>query len=311
MSLSRPRRSLAAALVLAALSASASAQLANGGAESGALTPWVPDLSGAATGNPAIIKAVTTQVQTDPPVFPAVGGWFFSFATQPAGLPGAFVRMSQTVALASPPPALALTGRVQTELGDFGEARLDILDAGASVIASTTLGPLVSDNVWSTFFLDVDVPPTAAQCRVRLTGTVQTGQAVNVFWDALVLGKSPWTHVGTGLAGTAGVPTIDGSGPLLAGEPIVLSLDDARPNAASWLVIGFSALQAPFKGGVLVPDPDLVLPLPTGPLGALDLAATWPAGVPSGFSIWFQWWVQDPVAPQGFAATGGLKGTTP
>jgi hypothetical protein len=307
----QPRRAAASLLFLAGIAAPASAQLLNGGAESGGLSPWVPDLTGATTGNPSIIKAVTTQVQTDPPVFPAMGGWFFSFATQPAGPAGSFVRLSQTVGLSGPPPALALTGRIQTEFGDFGEARLELLNAGASVIASATLGPMVSDNVWSGFFVDVDVPPSATQCRVRLTGTVQAGASVNVFWDALALGSSPWSKVGAGLAGTSGVPVIDGSGPLLGGEPITLSLDAARPNSAAWLVLGLSALQAPFKGGVMVPNPDLVFPVPTGPLGSLDLTSTWPAGVPAGFSLWFQWWIQDPAGPVGFAASGGLKGTTP
>ena len=306
-----PSRPLLAAVLLSALAAPLSAQLVNGGAESGTLAPWVPDLSGATTGNPSIIQAVTTQVQTDPPVFPAVGGWFFSFATQPSGAPGAFVRLSQVVNLVAPPSELALTGLIQTEFGDFGEARLELLGAGGALLSTEALAPLVSDNAWSSVYLDAAVPPGAVQCRVTLRGTVQTGTAVNVFWDALALGASPWTSVGSGLAGTAGVPLIDGDGPLVAGEPVSIALQDARPNSTAWLVIGLSALNAPFKGGTLVPDADLLFALPTGPLGALELPAVWPAGLPSGFSLWFQWWIQDPVGPVGFAASAGLRGTTP
>ena len=309
--MSRPIRAAFAALLLVAFVPAAPAQLANGGAETGSLAPWTPDLSGAPLGNPSIIKAVTTQVQTAPPAFPATGGWFFSFATQPAGPAGSHVRLSQTVPISGSPPALALTGRVQTEFGDFGEARLQLLDAGGGIVATESIGPLVSDLAWSSFFVDIDVPTAAVQCRVTLTGTVQTGTAVNVFWDDLALGTSPWTKVGAGLAGIAGVPLIDGAGPLTAGSPLVLSLDAAKPASTAWLVIGLSALKAPFKGGVMIPKPDITVALPTGALGALDVPATWPAGLPSGFVLWFQWWVQDPAGPAGFAASRGLRGTTP
>jgi len=308
----RPHVTALAALLLAAVVPAAPAQLLNGGAESGSLSPWVPDLSGASTGNPSIIKAVTAQVQTAPPVAPATGGWFFSFATQPAGPAGSHVRMSQAVAVtAGSPPALALTGRVQTEFGDPGEARLQMLGPGGNVLATETLGPLVSDGAWSPFFVDIDVPAGATQCRVTLTGSVQTGAAVNVFWDDLALLASPWAKVGPGLPGTAGLPLIDGAGPLTAGSSLVLSLHDARPASTAWLLIGLSALNAPFKGGIMTPKPDISVALPTGPLGTLVVPATWPSGLPSGFPLWFQWWVQDPAGPAGFAASEGLRGTTP
>ena len=295
----------------ALLAVPGAAQLVNGGAETGSLAPWTPDLSGASSGNSAIIKAVTTQVQTAPPVFPAVGARFFSFATQVAGPAGASVSMQQTVALSAPPQVLALTGRIQTEFGDFGEVLLEILDAGGGVLTSADSGHLVSDLLWSGVFVQVDVPASAASCRVTLTGTVVTGMAVNVFWDELALGASPWSLVGPGLAGEHGVPVIAGSGPLVGDEPFSIALDGAATNTTAWFVLGFTDLSAPFKFGVMVPYPDLVVPLPTGPNGALLLAGAWPVGVPSGVSIWAQWWVVDAVGPLGFASTRGVRGTTP
>ena len=312
--MSCPRAIVTACLALiftACLAVPSTAQLVNGDAETGSLAPWTPDLSGASSGNSSIIKSVTTQVQTAPPVFPSAGARFFSFATQVAGPAGAFVSMRQTAPLTSPPPVLALTGRIQTEFGDFGDVLLEILDAGGAVISSATVEDLVSDLTWSGFFVDVDVPAAAAQCRVTLTGTVVTGMAVNVFWDELTLGASPWSLVGPGLAGTLGVPVIEGSGPLVGDEPFSIALDGAATNTTAWFVLGLSALSAPFKFGVMVPHPDLVVPLPTGPDGALLLPGTWPAGVPSGVSIWAQWWILDGAAPLGFASTRGLRGTTP
>lgn len=62
---------------------------------------------------------------------------------------------------------------------------------------------------------------------------------------------------------------------------------------------------------MLVPFPNLLVALPTGPSGSFALSATWPAGVPAGLSIFLQAWVPDPAGVFGFAATNALQGTTP
>jgi hypothetical protein len=84
------------------------------------------------------------------------------------------------------------------------------------------------------------------------------------------------------------------------------------PSTATTLIAGVSALQAPFKGGVLVPVPDVLLPgLPLDASGALSLQSTWPASAPAGFSFWLQFWTPDAGAPKGFAASNGVMGTAP
>jgi hypothetical protein len=70
-------------------------------------------------------------------------------------------------------------------------------------------------------------------------------------------------------------------------------------------------VNAPFKGGVLVPSPELLL---TGlPLsgGALSLQGLWPVGIPSGFTLWLQFWTADGGAPKGFSASHALSATAP
>jgi hypothetical protein len=125
-------------------------------------------------------------------------------------------------------------------------------------------------------------------------------------------GTSPWTLLGGGLAGAGGVPLLTGDGTLAAGDAVALQLSGAAPAAPASLVVGLSALNAPFKGGVLVPAPDALLSgLVTDALGGWLLAGTWPAGVPSGTSAWFQAWVTDAAGPTGLAASGGLLATTP
>jgi hypothetical protein len=121
-----------------------------------------------------------------------------------------------------------------------------------------------------------------------------------------------WFDLGAGLAGTSGTPVLAGDGGLEGGDAVSLSLSGALPNSIASLIVGFSALGAPFKGGTLVPHPDLIIPdLPTGPLGELTLTGVWPPGFPPGFSLFMQEWVVDAGGPAGLAATNALRAVTP
>jgi hypothetical protein len=121
-----------------------------------------------------------------------------------------------------------------------------------------------------------------------------------------------WTDLGLGLAGAGGTPSLAGTGTLIGGQPVTLALTGAKVASTAALVIGLHQANAPFKGGTLVPMPDLLITgLPTGPSGALALSTTWPAGLPSGFTLHFQQWVVDATGPHGFTATNGLSATTP
>ena len=94
--------------------------------------------------------------------------------------------------------------------------------------------------------------------------------------------------------------------------PFGLVLRDGAPGAAAWFIFGLSELSLPFKGGVLVPNPLLVLPAPPiSGQGVSSLAATWPSGVPSGIQLWVQCWIADASGPAGFTASNAVMGTTP
>ena len=127
------------------------------------------------------------------------------------------------------------------------------------------------------------------------------------------LGSEPagtWTDLGQGLPGSAGQPVLVGTGPLVGGTPVTLALSLAASSSPVTLVVGFSLLQAPFKGGTLVPFPNLLIGgLVTGAGGGLVLSTTWPNGVPAGTSLYFQDWIADPLT--GFSASNGLQATTP
>jgi FG-GAP-like repeat len=121
-----------------------------------------------------------------------------------------------------------------------------------------------------------------------------------------------WQRLGHSLAGGAGLSRLEGTGPLVAGTPVGLRVEGALPSAAGILVVGLSVLEAPFKGGVMVPDADWLL---TGPLtdaeGALTIAGNIPAGVPSGTTIAAQVWFADGSGPAGYSATWGVAATSP
>ncbi len=120
-----------------------------------------------------------------------------------------------------------------------------------------------------------------------------------------------FTDLGNGLAGTTGLPTLEGLGPLTAGSAISLTLANAKPASSWWLVIGFAQINAPFKGGVLVPSANLLIgPLPTLG-GSLPLVDTWPPGLPSGLALYFQAWISDAAGPKNFAASNGVKALVP
>jgi len=172
---------------------------------------------------------------------------------------------------------------------------------------------------WGT--LSFDIAAEAALNGVDLDGTFyvaigeETGLPLGFFGgihlDALQIDADPWTDLGNALAGTHGDPVLTGDGPLLGNEPVTLSLTNALESSTTGLVIGLSQVNASFKGGVLVPDADLILLFATDAGGELVLAATWPPGVPPASTFYFQEWIEDPAGPVGFAASNGISGTTP
>ncbi len=157
---------------------------------------------------------------------------------------------------------------------------------------------------------------------VSADGRVIVGRAINPNSDVeayrVDLPPDPWAELGGALEGTPGVafpsepPELNAVGTLVAGQLVRLELLNARPSAQASLVIGLSALNAPLLGGTLVPDPlSIVPPFSTNNQGQLALTSPWPAGVPSGVDIYYQYWIDDPQGPAGYSASNGLRSTTP
>ena len=161
------------------------------------------------------------------------------------------------------------------------------------------------------------LPITGIQQHVRGYSMSDSGRhvAVEVTLEggievALSIDRGPWRSTGSSLAGTSGAPRLRAFGQLAADTPMTVRLTDAAPSSLAFLVMGVARADTPLFGGTLVPTPDAILHnLPTDAHGALELPATWPAGVPAGIPFYLQAWVADPGAPKDFAASNGVVGT--
>jgi hypothetical protein len=121
-----------------------------------------------------------------------------------------------------------------------------------------------------------------------------------------------WTDLGYGLAGVSGVPSLVGAGSLVGGSPGSLVLSSAKASSPATLFVSLVNSPSPFKGGLLVTVPVLLSAgVVTNAGGGVTLPFTWPSGVPSLTSFYFQFAVQDPAGPKGAALSNALKATTP
>jgi hypothetical protein len=121
------------------------------------------------------------------------------------------------------------------------------------------------------------------------------------------------TSFGAGCAGAGGfVPRLALEGCPQAGRMLTLRLEDTLGHTTALLLFGAAPGALPLPNGcTLLVAPllplQLVLPITGGGAGggSLAVSATLPMTVPSG-SFTMQAFVVDPVAPGGYAATGGL-----
>lgn len=127
---------------------------------------------------------------------------------------------------------------------------------------------------------------------------------------AACLQASPWADLGKTKPGSTGTPKLAGSGPLTPGSSNALQLTGACPNCTAMLIVGFSEIDLPLRGGTLVPDPVLVLAQQIDASGALTLPFTWPADADAGLTIFLQFWINDTASSFGVSASNGLVGVS-
>ncbi|RKY20586.1 MAG: hypothetical protein DRQ55_07190 [Planctomycetota bacterium] len=118
----------------------------------------------------------------------------------------------------------------------------------------------------------------------------------------------PWTTAGPNSAPPRLLPPLLApTGSLAPGSANTLLVAGATACSAVFLVVGASALLQPFKGGVLGPQPTLLLSLSSDASGRAELAFVGPS-VPAGLLIWAQAWVPPGT---GWSSSMTLRGLTP
>jgi len=166
-----------------------------------------------------------------------------------------------------------------------------LLSSASSTTDTVALGDLDADD-------DIDVVSSDITA-----GTVEwyENPVANPFWDT----------VGPGTPGSAGVPSLMGTGLLKPGSALSLEVSGALASAPTYLIAGLSQLLAPFKGGVLVPQPDVIVSgLLTDPTGGLALNLPWVTDAPAGLTLTLQFWIADAAGPVGYSATNGISRVT-
>ncbi|MCC6781354.1 MAG: hypothetical protein IT457_00815 [Planctomycetes bacterium] len=154
-------------------------------------------------------------------------------------------------------------------------------------------------------------------CGARYRGAFAAGCNWLTGWTASeafgFTPREPWADLGKSLAGTNGYPTLCGSGTLAGNTNVTVAMANAQPGAGFVWVIAFARFDFPIFGGTLIPNP--AAGFSAGSVadgtGASSLTFAWPAGVPSGFTTFFQNVVIDTGAPQLLAFTNGLAAIQP
>ena len=120
-----------------------------------------------------------------------------------------------------------------------------------------------------------------------------------------------WTDQGSALAGVSGDPLLEASGSLIPTTRQFLTLSNAAPSAASYILASGSSSPTPFKGGTLLPGPTLVNVLVmTSPAGGWQINYRAPAAA-SGTEAWIQVAIVDAAAVQGVALSNAVMGIVP
>jgi hypothetical protein len=119
--------------------------------------------------------------------------------------------------------------------------------------------------------------------------------------------------LGHSLAGTGGLaPTLHGYGELSGGGDIAIKVRHVLPSTSGFWFYSLGQTAIPVRGGIFVPDPYNVfftLPVSTNAIGEFSLMGVNPLGIPSGLSLFHQFWFNDPGAVQAASATNAMQET--
>ena len=148
--------------------------------------------------------------------------------------------------------------------------------------------------------------PDGSVAYVMASSTPNSGGHCYLY--AVQVGDS--VDIGHGMQGTQGMPRLETTGALEAGNPVTVTLTDARPSTTAFLVVGLDAAATPFAEGVVLPSQDALMLQQTDASGTAQFTVNWP-NLPSQTSICIQYWIPDPAGPQGWASSNAVSLITP
>jgi len=224
-------------------------------------------------------------------------GWALTATLEPPGY-ALFASFGSSVALDGAAAAVGATG------SNAGRGALHVLrlqPAGWTTIADFDVlpGP-ESLGLGVAAKLDHDTLLCGARTLFGPPGVVYTFGGV-----------APWTELGGGLPGSAGLPALAIDGSLCGGDELSFTISHGKAKAAALLVVGLEAALQPWKGGVLWPQPEFVLPATLSAAGEATQTLHLPIGQPGGQPVFAQAWIADPAGPSGLAATPAAMAETP
>jgi len=123
--------------------------------------------------------------------------------------------------------------------------------------------------------------------------------------------SGPRTRLYSDLLHPGGAPGLSMYGQLVPGTPWMLQLDHGLPGSLAFLLAGDSAMPVSFKGGVLVPGIDLMVPVALDGDGRFTINTVAPPGLTPAVTLWLQAWLPDPAGPAGWSATRALRSPPP
>lgn len=126
-------------------------------------------------------------------------------------------------------------------------------------------------------------------------------------------GDGTWSPIGVGLAGSHGIPVLDGEGSLAPRTENRIELSQAQPSSLAVVFTSLSRSPVPFFGGELFAFPLAAEPvvLPTDATGRASIRFSLPVGIRPGTHFYIQAAVADPSAKLGVALSNGLLALTP
>jgi len=119
-----------------------------------------------------------------------------------------------------------------------------------------------------------------------------------------------WADLGQALAGTNGEPVLAASGAFSSGSTIELVVSNAAASALGAYALGFTAIDLPLAGGVLVPEPLVIFGFATDASGSTQKQIVVPSMISPGIELYAQAWILDAGGIFGWSATNAVWTTS-